>query len=188
MSAGIDREKALALLRQHVADPRILKHSLASEAVLRALAARLGEDPDVWGIAGLLHDIDIEITQADPAVHGSRSAPILEANGVEPEVVAAIRRHNRLSTTEPRQSRLDHALAAGETITGLIVSTALILPDKKLASVKAKSVAKRIKDDRFASSVNRETIRECEEIGIDTAEFAGIALVAMQGVSDELDL
>lgn len=188
MSAGISREQGLELLRRHVHNPTMIKHSLASEAVLAALADRQGEDRVQWALAGLLHDIDIEMTQADPAVHGREGARILAELGVDPGIVTAVRRHNERSCGEPRQTVLDHALAAGETITGLIVATALILPDRKLASVKLKSVLKRMKDDTFAAGVNRSSIRECEDIGIGLDDFAQLALAAMQAVSEDLGL
>ncbi len=188
MSAGVTREEALRLLRDHVAGPDMIKHSLASEAVLSAMAVRLGEDREKWGIAGLLHDLDIEITGGDPAIHGREAPRILAEHGVDPEIVTAIRRHNAPSCEEARQTVLDHALAAGETITGLIVATTLIYPDRKLASVKLKSVTKRMKERDFASSVDRDSIMECEAIGIGFEELARLALEAMRGISEELGL
>jgi uncharacterized protein len=166
----------------------MIKHCLASEAVLAALAEARGEDREKWAITGLLHDLDYELTHADPAIHGRESARILEEKGVDPEIVTAIRRHNRHSCDEPRDTVLDHALAAGETITGLIVATALILPDRKLASVKAGSIIKRMKERAFAAGVDRESILECEHLGIELADFARLALTAMQGVSEDLGL
>jgi putative nucleotidyltransferase with HDIG domain len=188
MSAGITREQALELLHSHVASPTIIKHSLAAEAVLAALATHRSADRQKWALAGLLHDVDIDETGADPAIHGRVGAQMLADMGVDPEIVAAVRRHNPQSCGEPRETDLDHALAAGETITGLIVATALIQPDKKLASVKPKSVSKRMKEKAFAASVNRDSIMECEAIGIGLEEFVGLALAAMQGVSDDLGL
>jgi putative nucleotidyltransferase with HDIG domain len=188
MSTGITREGALKLLHQHLSNPTMIKHSLASEAVLAALAEKRGEDREKWALAGLLHDLDYELTGADPAVHGQEGARMLAQRGVDPEIVDAIRRHNRHSCGEGRTTPLDHALAAGETITGLIVATALILPDKKLASVRAKSVTKRMKDRTFAAGVDRGSILECGEIGLDPAEFVAIALAAMQEISGDLGL
>jgi len=188
MAAIIPRDDALALLRRHVASPVMIKHSLASESVLAALADRLGEDRAAWALAGLLHDIDMELTQGDPARHGRESGAILEAQGVPSEVVTAIRRHNRRSTDEPRETKLDHALAAGESMTGLVVAAALLRPDRKLASVQVRSVAKRIRNRGFAPTVDREAILECEHIGLAPEELAEIALAAMQAISGELGL
>jgi putative nucleotidyltransferase with HDIG domain len=166
----------------------MVKHCLASEAVLGALAEHLGEDKEKWSMAGLLHDLDIEMTNADLAIHGRETVRILRELDVDPEIVEAIGLHNEQSAGEKRSKRFHHALAAGETITGLIIATALVYPDKKLASVKPKSITKRMKEKAFAASVNRDIIRECEEIPIPLAEFASICLGAMQSISDDLGL
>ena len=154
-------------------------HSLASEVVLKAIARRLGKNEDQWGQAGLLHDLDVEVTHADPYTHGLETARILTEMGVDPEVVEAIKLHNEMSAGAPRTTDFHHALAAGETITGLIVATSLVYPDKKISSVKPKSVVKRMKEKAFAASVKRENILECELIGIPIDEFAELAIVAM---------
>lgn len=185
---GITREAALALLREQVKSENMVRHCLASEAVLRALARRLGEDEEQWGLAGLLHDVDVELTNADLSVHGLEAEKLLAARGVDPVIVDAVKRHNELAHDLKRETKLHHALAAGETITGLITATALVYPDKKLASVKVKSVTKRMKEKAFAASVSRDIIRECEQIGLPLDEFAGIALAAMQSISGELGL
>lgn len=182
------REEAAELLHEHVKNPNLRKHCYASEAVMRALAARLGADADNWALAGLLHDLDVEMVNADPSLHGHETARILESKGVDPEIIEAILLHNEHATGRKRSSVFAHALAAGETITGLITATALVYPDKKLSSVKPKSVKKRIKEKHFAASVNREHIAECEKAGIPLDEFIQISLQAMCGISDELGL
>ena len=179
------REDAYKLLNQHIQNPNMIKHCVASEAVLRAIATKLDKDIDQWGLAGLLHDIDVEITSGDPYKHGPYAAGML-AGLLTPEAVDAIVMHNEMATGKERTTVFQHALAAGETITGLIMATAMVYPDKKLASVKTKSITKRMKEKAFAASVKRENILECELIGIPIDEFAEIALTAMQGISDEL--
>lgn len=181
----ISRENAYKLLNQHIQNAQMIKHSVASEAVLRVLATKLGHDPDEWGLAGLLHDIDVEITQGDPYRHGPFAAGMLDGL-LSAEAIDAIVMHNEMATGKERTTIFQHALAAGETITGLIMATAMVYPDKKLASVKTKSITKRMKEKAFAASVKRENILECERIGIPIDEFAEMALVAMQGISDEL--
>ena len=166
----------------------MLKHCLASEAVMKALAERVGEDPEKWGLAGLLHDLDAE-THTDLDVHTRGTARILRDLGVDEEIVEAIRLHNEQAHPgEQRNTQFHHLLAAGETITGLIVATALVYPDKRLASVKPKSVRKRIKEKAFAAGANRDTIRECEIGGVPLEEFCDLCLQAMQGVASELGL
>ncbi|MBA4396732.1 MAG: hydrolase [Syntrophus sp. (in: bacteria)] len=182
------RDEAVALLKQHIQDERMFSHSYAAEAVMRALARRLGQDEEKWGLAGLLHDLDLDLVRGDLTVHGLEASRILSEKGVDPEVVEAIKMHNEMAGGAKRATVFQHALAAGETITGLIAATALVYPDKKLAGVKAKSVTKRMKEKAFAASVSRETILECEQIGIPLDEFAGIALKAMQDIHEQLGL
>ena len=182
------RETAIELLDKYIKNDRMKNHCYASEAVLRALAERLGRDVEQWGLAGLLHDIDVEITDADPKRHALEAVPILEEAGMDPESIEAIKMHNEEASGIPRSREFHHALAAGETITGLIVATTLVYPDQKLASVKPKSVVKRMKQKAFAASVSRDTIRECEEIGIPLPEFAEISIIAMRGISEQIGL
>lgn len=184
----MNREIALKLLHKYIKNERMKNHCYASEAVLRALAKKLDKDVDQWGLAGLLHDIDVEITDADPKRHAMEAEPILREAGMDEESIEAIKMHNEQATGLPRTTDFQHALAAGETITGMIVATTLVYPDKKLASVKPKSVVKRMKQKAFAASVNRDTIRECEKIGIPLPEFAELAVNAMREISDELGL
>ena len=183
----ISHENAINFLNQHIKNQNMIKHCLASEAVLRAIALKLNEDPHEWGMAGLLHDIDVEITLGDPLQHGPYAAGMLDGL-LSVQAIDAIVMHNEMATGKERTTVFQHALAAGETITGLIMATAMVYPDKKLASVKPKSITKRMKEKAFAASVNRENILECELIGIPLADFAELSLVAMQEISDELGM
>jgi len=185
---SLTNEQTLQLLNKYVTNERMINHCLASEVVMRALARRLGRDEEAWAAAGLLHDLDIEIVGGDLKVHGLEAEKILKEHGVDPEIIDAVVMHNEAVTDRKRETEFQHALAAAETITGLIVATAMVYPDKKLASVKTKSIVKRMKEKAFAASVNRDNIRECEQIGIPLDEFVGIALTAMQGISDRLGL
>lgn len=184
----LPREEALDLLKRYVKNERMIAHSLASEAVLRAIAEHLGRDVEKWGQAGLLHDLDVEITNADPFTHALETARILSEMGIDDDVVDAIKMHNEDATGMNRSTEFQYALAAGETITGLITATAMVYPDKKVASVKPKSVTKRMKEKAFAASVKRENILECEKIGIPLDKFAEIAIIAMSDVAEELGL
>lgn len=185
---GISREEAIALLKSRITNENLIKHCYAAEAVLRAMAVILGENQDKWGLAGLLHDLDAE-TQPDLAVHTRETAEILQEKGIDPEIVEAIELHNlQAHPGKVRSTSFQHALAAGETITGLVIATALVYPDKKLASVKPKSVKKRIKEKAFARGANREIIKECELAGIPLADFCELSLGAMQEIAEELGL
>ncbi len=182
------RDEALALLREHVQAENLRKHCLATEAILRALARRLGEDEALWGVAGLVHDLDFEKTATAPPEHTNITVGILREKGFSEAALQAIREHNAEALGIPRESRLGIALACGETITGLIVATALVMPDKKLASVQASSVLKRMKKKDFARAVSREIIAECARLGIPLEEFVQLSLTAMQGVASDLGL
>lgn len=184
----MDRNQALELLNSRIKNPRMIAHCLSSEAVMRRLAAHFNEDVELWGLAGLLHDLDVEETEGNHEQHGNVAADFLAKNGFPSAAVDAIRRHNERATSEPRTTLLDHALAAGETITGLITATAMVYPDKKVASVKPSSVVKRMKEKNFAASVKRENILECEQIGIPIASFAEMSIEAMRGVADQIGL
>jgi putative nucleotidyltransferase with HDIG domain len=182
------REEAHKLLLDNVKNPKMLYHSYASEAVMKALARRLGRDEEKWGLAGLLHDIDVEITNADPKIHALVAVDILRKAGIGEDMIDAIKMHNEMATGMPRTNEFQHALASGETITGLIYATALVYPDKKIKDVKPSSILKRMKQSAFAASVSRENIMECEKAGIPLEEFVEISLNAMKGVAAEIGL
>jgi uncharacterized protein len=184
----VNREQALELLFEYVKNPNMIKHSLATEAVMKALADKLGENEEKWAMAGLLHDLDVEITNADPQKHALITVNILKEFDLDEDILDAIERHNEEATDKVRNSIFHHALAAGETITGMITATTLVYPDKKLSSVKTKSITKRMKQKAFAASVNREIIKECEKINIPLNEFAELSLNAMRTISEELGL
>jgi uncharacterized protein len=183
----ISREEAVKLLNENINSENMLKHCFASEAVLRGIAKKLGRNEEEYGIAGLLHDIDVEITNADPYTHGPYAEKLLKGK-VTDEMLDAIVMHNEMATGKERSTEFQHALAAGETITGLITATTLIYPDKKIASVKPNSVTKRMKQKAFAASVKRENILECEKIGIPLEEFVEISIRSMSEISEVLGL
>ena len=133
----MDRGEALELLKAHLKDERMVKHCVAVEAIMRALARRLGEDEELWGLVGLLHDIDYDEVGRDPSRHGLEALRILE--GKLPrhalEAIAAHNEHNGFRAGSGAE-RLLHALRAADHASGLIVATALVMPGKKLAEVK----------------------------------------------------
>lgn len=185
---NMEREDALILLKEYVKDEKMIIHSLCSEAVMRAIANETGNDVEKYGLAGLLHDIDVELTAANPKVHGQKSVEILRSKGVDDDIIDAISMHNEESSGKERNSFFQHALAAGETITGLIYATTLVYPDKNIDNVKYKSVRKRMKEKAFAASVKRENILECEKIGIPLDDFIRISVDAMREIRNEIGL
>lgn len=184
----MSRNDAESLLKKYVRNEKMLYHCYASEAVMRALAKHLKRDEEKWGLAGLLHDIDTEITNADPKKHALVAEELLRDEGIEEDILDAIKMHNEEATGLERTTEFQHALAASETITGLIYATALVYPDKKIKDVKVKSVTKRMKQSAFAAAVNRDNIKECEKIGVPLNEFVEIALNAMKEISTKIGL
>jgi uncharacterized protein len=182
------REEALELLRSHITTENLIRHMVATEAIMRALAPRLAGDPNLWGITGLLHDMDLEIIDNDMHRHARTTADILETKGYPPEGLQAIRAHNGDVLGIEMSGNFDYALSAAETITGLIVACTLVYPSKKVADVKPKSIRKRMKEHRFAANVSRDRIRLIEQTGIALDDFILISLEAMRGVSGEIGL
>lgn len=184
----LTRAEAVELLRKYVKNEKMIAHCYASEVVMMALAQRLGHDPGKWGLAGLLHDLDVEVTHADPKVHGTQTEVLLKEYNLDDDILDAIRMHNECSSGRERHTEFQHALAAGETITGLIFATTYVYPEKRLSVVKPKSVVKRMKEKMFAASVKRENIMECEKLGMSLDEFVALAITAMLPISEELGL
>jgi len=190
----ITREQALVLLRKYIKTENTIKHMLALEAIMRALAQKLEpEKKQEWGMAGLLHDLDYEtIDQKTYKGHGLKTVEILKNEDADlPEsVYQAIKAHcYNLDLDFKPKNKMDWSIFISDSLTGLIVATALVRPDKKLASVEVKSVKKKFKQPSFASGTRREDIKLCEEkLGIPLDEFFALSLKAMQEISNELGL
>ncbi|MDD4351863.1 MAG: lysine--tRNA ligase [Candidatus Gracilibacteria bacterium] len=190
---GISYQEALGLAKKYLTAQTSFLHSREAELVMRGLAKKLGQDEELWGIAGLLHDLDWDLVKGDDSQHCVKIKEIAKDTKLNPEFVDFLITHAYGAPcgdlgNKQRSQAAEHALAAAETITGLIFASALVQPDKKLANVKASSVKKKMKDKSFAAKVNREVIKEIEQVGITLDEFLEIALKAMQEISDELGL
>ena len=181
------REEALKSIKANIENGNSIKHMLATEAIMRALAKHLGEDEEEWGLAGLLHDIDAELTQGDMHTHSKLGADLARELGANEAVVHAILCHNEAHGI-PRETKLDKALFCVDPLTGLITAAALVRPDRKLASLEAKSVIKKFKQKGFAAGANRQQIALCSEIGIEFDQFIELGLTAMKGIADDLGL
>ena len=188
LNFDMNREEALNLIKKYIKNENLIKHSIASGAVMKHLALKLNEDKGKWEITGILHDIDVELTEGDIKTHTHKAVEILKENSIDDDIIEAIKMHNPLAWDRLSDKPYHIALRAGETITGLIIATALVYPDKKLSSVKPESVLKRFKDKRFASGADRNVIRECEKLSIPLKDFIEISLNAMKEVSTELGL
>jgi putative nucleotidyltransferase with HDIG domain len=179
------REEAIAEIKSRCSNKNLFKHMLATEAVMVGLAKRLGEDEEAWALAGLVHDIDYEETADDPDRHALVSAEILEELGVCEEIVHAVKAHNDKAG---RDTTMDKALYASDPVTGLIVASALMHPDKKLAGLDVEFVMRRFKEKRFAAGADRGQIAACSDLGLSLEEFLDVAITSMQGISDDLGL
>ena len=192
MQAGITSDQAMEVLKKYIKDPANLNHCRESEVIMRALAKRLSEDEELWGIAGLLHDIDWELVLNDVDEHGVKMQEILKTECVSDELTQVIVSHvggfTKHFPENKRATKFEHALAAAETITGLIFASALVRPDKKIAAVEVKSIKKKMKDKSFAAKVNRDVIGECEQLGLSLDEFIEISLGAMKSIAAEIGL
>lgn len=181
------REEALKAIREKVKNENLVKHMIATEAIMRALARRLNQNEEEWGMAGLLHDIDVELVNNDMAQHSRLASQLVKNMGMSNEVAHAILTHNE-AHGEPLQSLMDKALFCADPLTGLITAGALVRPDKKLASVEAKSIKKRFKEKSFAAGASREQMNTCSNIGLELDTFIDIGLEAMKGVAGDLGL
>lgn len=191
MESKLTREQANELLHKYVKGENYIVHSYAVEAIMRGLAKRLApDDVEYWGICGLLHDLDEETApwRQDFATHGPTSAKILQDEGYgDPVMENAIMSHNPVCGKQP-QTTLEYALIAADPMSGFIKAIAQIYPDKKVASVKHKSVNKRFKESRFAAGANRQYMSLIEKTGLTFDEFIDISLEAMTEIADQIGL
>ena len=185
MDGKMNREQAFELLKEYTKKGNLIKHALAVEAAMRKYAEIFGENPDEWGIVGLLHDFDYEMF---PDQHPYRGAEILKERGVSDEWIQAILGHADYTGVK-RETNLARTLFAVDELTGFIVAVALVRPSKKIEDVSVKSVKKKMKDKAFAAAVSREDIvKGAEEIGISLDEHIGNVLEAMKSIAPELGL
>lgn len=201
----MSREKALELVQEKIKNENLVKHCLAVEVCMRALARHFDKDPkssdgaseERWGLAGLLHDIDYEETKDNPQKHSLVGAEMLEKLNVDKEIIEAVKTHNEIHGIAP-ETKMAKALFSVDPLTGLIVAATLVLPSKKIAELTTDNVLNRFKEKGFARGANREIINKCSDIGFPPKadqpraktleEFVSICLKAMQGISGELGL
>jgi len=187
----MEREKLLQILNEEVGNKNIIKHMLATEACMVALAEKLeAEDKEAWAMAGLMHDGDYR-DDVPVEEQGVKISQVLKEKGINlsNEVAHAMAAHNCHHTGVEPESLMDWALFCCDSLTGLIVATTLVLPDKKLSEVTVERVMNRYAEPKFAAGTRREEIKMCEEkLGIPLEEFVGVCLKAMQSISDDLGL
>ncbi len=181
------RDEAIAAVKANVKNKNLVKHMVAAEVCMKALAQRLSADEESWGMAGLLHDIDYDSVGMDPARHSMVGAEMLSEMGVSDDITYAVKVHNEAHGL-PRVSMMDKALHAVDPLTGLIVAAALIHPAKRLAAIDTDFVMNRYGERHFAKGASREQIARCSELGLELRDFIGVCLGAMQAAAAELGL
>lgn len=181
------REEALKLVKEKIKNNNLVKHCLAVESCMRALAHHFNENEEKWALAGLLHDIDYEKTKDDPDQHSILGAQMLEEMGLDKEITEAVKTHNEMHGIDP-QSLMAKVLFTLDPLTGLIVAATLVLPSKKINDLTTENVLNRFKEKAFARGANREIIQKCSDFGLELEEFIDISLRAMQGISNDLGL
>jgi putative nucleotidyltransferase with HDIG domain len=174
----VTRDEALKLVKEKIKNENLVKHCLAVEACMRALAQHFDEEEEKWALAGLLHDIDYEETKHNPEKHSLIGAKMLEGLGLDKEIVEAVKTHNEMHGIAP-ESRMAKALYSVDPLTGLIVAAVLVLPSKKISDLTTESVAR---------GANREIIKKCEDTGLPLDKFIEIGLDAMKGIDKDLGL
>ncbi len=183
----MNRKEALDIVRKHIKSESLVHHMQAVEAAMVAYAEKLGQDTEVWGAAGLLHDYDWEI-HPDVDSHPLEGIAYLREQGVSEEILHAIAAH-ATHTDYPRESLLDKYLYACDEITGMITAVALVRPSRSLYDLEASSVKKKWKDKSFAAGTDRDVMAEgASEIGIDLWEHVGNVILAMRKIAPLLSL
>ncbi len=181
----MNRDEAVTLVKKHLKNRNLFKHCLAVEACMRALAERFDQDPDKWGLAGILHDIDYEMTSDNPEQHGTKSMDILEGYDISPNILRAIQAH---AGRVPCTNEMEWAIYAVDPLTGLIVAAALMHPSKKLKNVDEGFIQRRYQEKSFARGAKRGDIEQIENIGMSKDELIRISLKAMQDIDKDLGL
>jgi predicted hydrolase (HD superfamily) len=192
----VTRERVQELLDKYVSTEWLKLHMRESEVIMRNLAKHFGEDENLWGLSGLLHDIDYDYVNKDPERHVVEFDKILEMENLKigedipQEMYHAIKAHYEENSAieEKRENNLDYALSAAENISGFLVACALVQPDKKIKSVGVDSVLKKLKKKDFAKAVNRELIYDIEKTGMSLEELVSIALESLDEISEEIGL
>lgn len=188
------RKDALETLNTNIKNPNLIKHHLACEAIMTSLCKKLVPNADEitinkWGITGLLHDVDYELTRETPEKHGIVSSEMLK-DKLDSDVIYAIKAHNYTRNgAEAPKSLMDWGMYTCDELSGLIIAATLIHPDKKLASIDTNFILKRFNEPNFAKGADRNQIKACEsELKIPLQEFIQIALSAMQKIAIDLNL
>lgn len=180
MKKKLSREDAWSLLTEYTATSALRKHALAVEAVMRHFAKLNNEDEEVWGVAGLLHDLDYE---KYPEEHCTKATEIMQQHGIDETYIRAMNCHGYGICTDVKpESMMEKTLYTVDELTGLINALCMMRPSKSVLDLEVKSVKKKFKDKSFAAGVNRDTIRNgCEMMGL---ELDAVILETIEGMKE----
>lgn len=193
MKLPITRQQAIEILNSMPQQESDINHYFESEAIMRALAKKFGEDTEYWGMLGLLHDVDWSITKEDCKEHASKAEEILSEKGFDIDFIRIIQSHCYGYEIIPkfkdkkRTGKIEHSLASAETIAGLIYAYAL-MRGRKISDMDANGLKKKFKDKTFASNCNREIIMEIEKTGLSLDEFFNLSIDAIKKIKEEIGL
>jgi putative nucleotidyltransferase with HDIG domain len=181
----MERDEALAIVRDKTEKETTVRHLISVEGVMRRLARHFGEDEETWGLVGLFHDLDQDLTHDDPDRHAYQAAEWLQESGADERVVKGVLAH---AHEEHRTDRMTQAVVHADALAGLLVAAALVRPEKA-HGMKVSSVRKKLKDKAFAPGVNRDEILEVEEkLGVPVDEFFALGIEGLQSVAPEIGL
>ena len=189
----INREGALNLLKSMPQQESDMNHYLETEAIMRALAKRLGEDVEYWGMVGLLHDVDWALTRNNWKEHCIKAVEILKEKGFDDDFIKIVQSHgygyNEIPSLKDKQrtEKIEHALIAAETLTGIVYAYA-IMKGRKISDMETSGLRKKFKDKRFAANCNRELVKEIEKVGLSLDEFFEISINAIKSIKDKIGL
>ena len=183
----VDRETAWALLQEHAKGDTLIRHAMAVEACMRAYARKSGEDEELWGVVGMLHDFDWDVCPS-PEEHPQYGAGILRERGYPEEIVRAVLSHGN-HTGIARETTMEKALFAMDELSGFVTAVALVRPSKSLGDTEVRSVRKKMKDKAFARAINRDDILQgAQELGVELDEHIAFVIEALKPVAGKLGL
>ena len=192
-SLPISREEAIALLKSMSQLDSDMNHYLETEAIMRSLAEKFGDDVEYWGMLGLLHDVDWALTKKDWSGHCIKAAELLKEKGFDDEFIENVQSHGYghdeipLLKDKKRASKIQYCLTAAETLTGIIYAYAL-MRGKRISGMDAKGLAKKFKDRKFAANCNRELVKEIELVGLSLDGFFDLSIESIKRIKYHIGL
>jgi len=183
----ISRQEALVLLKKYLREEENIRYSFAVEAIMREIAIQLDKDEELWGVTGLLHNLDYEYTIREPEKRGNLTSQLIA--GILPEkIVNAIKAINYMHTDYIPTTTLDKMLIASETVVGLIMAIARSIPSQKISDIDLELLITKYKDSEFAARYNRSRIQLCTDAEMEISSFLNLSLNTLKNISDDLGL